>query len=249
MKVLITGAAGLFGGILREHWGGAQTAPPNSDVDPRYALRLADVRPVGDLAPHEEFMETDIVAYDSMRAACHEIDVVVHLAAYPGDGAEFYDVLLRLNMIGAYNAFHAAHAAGCKRVIFASSIDTVMGYAAHADVAWDVPGDPTNVYGASKCWGEALGRVYAHQHGLSCICLRLCNPHFEQNGDWDAGDLISGISRRDAAQLFARSVDVEDVDFAIVNGISNHRRGRLDLEVSRRVLGYEPEDGSVFPRR
>ena len=51
MKVLITGAAGLFGGILREHWGGAQTAPPNSDVDPRYALRLADVRPVGELPP------------------------------------------------------------------------------------------------------------------------------------------------------------------------------------------------------
>ena len=114
--------------------GGAEAAPPNSDVDPRYALRLADVRPVGDLAPHEEFMETDIVAYDSMRAACHEIDVVVHLAAYPGDGAEFYDVLLRLNMIGAYNAIHAAHEAGCKRVIFASSIDAVMGYAAHLGI-------------------------------------------------------------------------------------------------------------------
>ena len=68
-------------------------------------------------------------------------------------------------------------------------------------------------------------------------------------GKWDAGDLISGISRRDAAQLFARSVDVEDVDFAIVNGISNHRRGRLDMEISRKVLGYAPEDGTVFPRR
>ena len=237
MKVLITGAAGLFGGIVRAHWGS------------RYALRLADIRPVENLALHEEYVETDIVAYESMRAACQGIDVVVHLAAYPGDGAEFYDTLLRLNMIGAYNAFHSAQAAGCRRVVYASSIDVVMGYAAQADVAWDAPIYPTNVYGASKCWGEALGRVYAHQHGLSCICVRLCNPHFEQDGDWDAGDLISGISRRDAAQLLARCIEVEDVDFAIVNGISNHRRGRLDLEISRKVLGYAPEDGTVFSRR
>ena len=237
MKVLITGAAGLFGGIVREHWGS------------RYALRLADIRPVENLALHEEYVETDIVAYESMRAACQGIDVVVHLAAYPGDGAEFYDTLLRLNMIGAYNVFYAAQAAGCRRVVYASSIDVVMGYAAQADVAWDAPIYPANVYGASKCWGEALGRVYAHKHGLSCICVRLCNPHFEQDGDWDADDLISGISRRDAAQLLARCVEVEDVDFAIVNGISNHRRGRLDLEISRKVLGYAPEDGTVFPRR
>ena len=237
MKVLITGAAGLLGGIVREHWGS------------RYALRLADIRPVENLALHEEYVETDIVAYESMRAACQGIDVVVHLAAYPGDGAEFYDTLLRLNMIGAYNAFHSAQAAGCRRVVYASSIDVVMGYAAQADVAWDAPIYPTYVYGASKCWGEALGRVYAHQHGLSCICVRLCNPHFEQDGDGDAGDLISGISRRDAAQLLARCVEGEDVDFAIVNGSSNHRRGRLDLEISRIVLGYAPEDGTVFSRR
>ena len=234
--VLITGAAGLFGGILRRHWGD------------RYRLRLADIKPVADLAPHEEYVAADIVEYSSLLKACQGVDTVIHLAAYPGDGAEFYDTLLKLNMIGAYNAFHAAHAASCRRIVFASSIDAVMGYAKEADVGWDAPVYPTNVYGASKCWGEALGRVYAHQHGLSCICVRLCNPHFDPAGDWDADDLISGISPRDAAQLIARCVEVEAVDFAIVNGISNHRRGRLDLGVSRAVLGFEPEDGTAFPR-
>ena len=46
--VLITGAAGLFGRILRAHWGD------------RYQLRLSDVRAIEDLAPHEEFIAADI---------------------------------------------------------------------------------------------------------------------------------------------------------------------------------------------
>lgn len=234
--LLITGAAGLFGGILRRHWGD------------RYRLRLADIRPVEELASHEEFVAVDICDYASLFTACQGMDTVIHLAAYPGDGAEFYDTLLQLNIVGAYNAFHAAHAAGCRRIVFASSIDVVMGYADQRDVGWDAPVYPTNIYGASKCWGEALARVYAYQHRLSCICVRLCNPHFDPQGDWRADDLISGISPRDAAQLFARCVDVEELDFAIVNGISKHRRGRLDLNISREILGFVPADGSAFPR-
>ena len=232
--ILVTGAAGLFAGILRSHWGD------------RYRLRLADVRAVENLSPHEEFVEMDITDYPLFLKACKGVDTVIHLAAYPGDGAEFYDTLLQMNIIGGYNAFEAAHEAGCRRIVFASSIDAVGGYADESDVGWDRPVRPTTVYGATKCWGEALGRVYADQHGLSVICVRLCNPHFDQAGNWDQDDLISGISPRDAATLFGRCVDVDDVEFAIVNGISNHRHPRLDLEVSRRVLGFEPQDGSRF---
>ncbi len=235
-KVLITGVAGLVGGILRAHWGD------------RYALRLADVRPVEDLAAHEEFVEVDIVDYEQVLAACRGVDTVVHLAAYPGDGAEFYDTLLHLNVMGGYNAFEAARQAGCGRMVFASSIDAVMGYSDQAEVKWDAPIYPTNMYGATKCWGEALGRVYAHRHRLSCICVRLTNPGFRQNGDWDPGSLMSTTSPRDCAQLFGRCVDVEEVDFAIVNGISGHSRPRLDLGISRQVLGYEPQDGTAFPK-
>ena len=57
-KVLVTGAAGLVGGILRSHWGD------------RHQLRLADIRPVENLAAHEEFAETDITAYDQAVQSC-----------------------------------------------------------------------------------------------------------------------------------------------------------------------------------
>ena len=105
-KVLIPGAAGLVGGILRRHWGD------------RHQLRLTDVRPVDDLASHEEFVEIDITQYDQMLTACSGMDVVVHLAADPSMQAEFYDTLLPLNIIGAYNAFEAA----AKQVASGSSL-------------------------------------------------------------------------------------------------------------------------------
>ena len=104
-----------------------------------------------------------------------------------------------------------------------------MGYQGTEAVSWDVPVFPQNVYGATKCFGEALGRVYADQHGLSCISVRLGSP-------------------RDTAQLFARCVDVEEVEVAIVPGISRHKKGWQDVEDACRILGYEPQDGTAFPR-
>jgi len=234
-KVLITGAAGFVGGILRAHWGD------------RHQLRLADIRPVANIAAHEEFVETDIAKYQQMLEACSGMDVVVHLAADPSPAATFYDTLLPLNIMGAYNGFEAAREAGCQRLVFASSINSILGYESE-DVPWDAPVFPQNVYGATKCWGEAVARVYADQHNLSCICVRLGSPRFDQGGDWDPDERNGSLTARDCAQLFGRCIEVADVDFAIVNGISNHRKSWMDLEVSRSVLGYEPQDGTNFPR-
>ena len=93
MKVLVTGAAGLVGGHLREFWGD------------RYQLRLSDIKPMDNLATHEEYVEMDITNYDAFLAACQGMDALVHLAADPSMDAEFYETLLPLNIIGCYNGF------------------------------------------------------------------------------------------------------------------------------------------------
>jgi len=61
--------------------------------------------------------------------------------------------------------------------------------------------------------------------------------------------LFAGMSGRDAASRVALCVAADGIDFAAVNGISNHRHGRLDLAGTRQILGFEPEDGTAFPRR
>ncbi len=235
-NVIITGAAGLVSTILRQHWG------------ERYTLRLADIRPVEDLQAHEEFIQLNITDLDAFTAACQEMDVLVHLAADRSPKADFYESLLNLNIIGGYNGFEAAQRAGCQRIVFASSINAVLGYRGTEAVSWDVPVFPQNVYGATKCFGEALGRVYADQHGLSCISVRLGSPGFDQGGNWDPEQPSHQISPRDTAQIFARCIDVENIDVAIVPGISRHKKSWQDVEDACRTLGYEPQDGTAFPR-
>ena len=235
-KILITGAAGLVGGHLRRYWGD------------RYALRLTDIQPVEDLAAHEEFIAMDITQYDDFLAACEGVDTVVHLAADRSPSADFYKTLLDLNIIGCYNGFEAAKAAGCRRIVFASSVNAILGYRHQQQTFPDSPIYPLNVYGATKCFGEALARVYAHQHGLSSICIRLSSPSFDQSGDWNPDEQCDTISPRDTAQLFGCCIEAEEVEFAIAHGSSRHKNGWMDLAETSRALGYEPEDGTAFPK-
>ena len=90
--------------------------------------------------------------------------------------------------------------------------------------------------------------MYADQHNLSCICVRLGSPRFNMAAlkpeDLDKPSM--GISPRDTAQLFGRCVDIEDVGFAIVHGISRHRKAWMDVEHSCKVLDYEPQDGTAM---
>ena len=114
--------------------------------------------------------------------------VQVHLAADPNPGADWETSLLPRNVIGCYNGFQAAHEAGLSRIVFASSVNAVNGWAeeewtADEGVSADVPVWPVNVYGAAKCFGEALGRVYSTSHGLSAICVRFGSPVFTQDPD------------------------------------------------------------------
>ncbi len=52
------------------------------------------------------------------------------------------------------------------------------------------------------------------------------------------------LSRRDCAELIARCLEVEDVPWAIVYGVSANSRRFWDLEHARELLGWEPQDAA-----
>ncbi len=232
-RVLVTGAAGNIGAYFAEH------------AHQKYALRLL-VRDIDDPSAIQSFGEVvtgDICDLERMREVCQDIDTVVHLAADP-DPSAVWSSLLPLNIEGTYNTFVAAKTAGCRRVIFASSIHAVSGYPAGQQVRTSDPVNPADLYGVTKCFGEALGRYMAEQEGLSVIAIRIgwFQPHSSARRERGIQMIDSWVSRRDLHQLIERSVDVENLQFAIFHGLSNNQFKRLDISDAQALLGYEPVD-------
>lgn len=230
LKVLITGAAGEIGRVI------------SPELAKHYDVVLTDICEP-EVQPYH-FKKADITDMRAMQTVCSGVDTVLHLAADARDTAP-WESLLPNNIIGTYTIFQAAHAAGCQRVIFASSGHTLSGYPAGIEIKPNAPVRPANLYGTTKVWGEAAARFYADQKGLSCICLRLGWVQARDSKVIRPGEaaLDQILTYEDLSRLIMASIEAPtDLHFGIFYGISNNRRKRFDLSYTRAVLGYEPED-------
>jgi nucleoside-diphosphate-sugar epimerase len=242
-RILITGAAGRIGSLLAGHW------------QEHHELLLTDRREAdGDLPG--EFRAADLSDWNAMRPLFDDIDSVVHLAADPSVNA-CWGSLLPNNVISSYNVLEASADAGCGRVILASSVNAVMGYAADVQVKTSMPVAPANLYGVSKAFAEATGRYYADQRNLSVHCLRL-GAVLEADDKRLVADhplLDVALTQKDLLKLYDASLSAENVHFGIFHGISDNRFKRLDLSDTKSILNFEPADdafvmtGMVSPDR
>jgi len=222
--VLITGAAGRVGCLLRRELAG------------RYRLRLSDVRVVDDLVKGERFAKANLARpSDAMRIA-RGVDAIVHLGGYSVEGP--WPAILEANIVGSYHLFEAARRVGVTRVVFASS-HHVVGFHPRDEVV-DHRADvrPDSRYAASKVFGEALGRLYVDKYGLEVFCVRIGNVH---PFPLDERRLSIWSSPRDLAQLVSIGIDHPGVKFEIVYGVSDNRRSWYDNSNATR-LGYRPQD-------
>jgi NAD(P)-dependent dehydrogenase (short-subunit alcohol dehydrogenase family) len=235
--VLVTGAAGRIGSnFAREHHGG------------QYRLRLMVKEGEGDdqiaeLRSWGDVVTADLLDLDRLKEITEGIDTVIHLAGDPSPSAVWKD-LLEANIMGTYNVFAAARTNGCRRVIYASSIHAVSGYPADVQVKTDEPVNPGDLYGVSKCFGEALSRYMAEQEGLSVIAIRIgaFQPIEAAESEDSIGMMDAFLSHRDMNQLLVRCIEAENIRFAILHGLSENRFKRLDISTARTLVGYEPQD-------
>jgi NAD(P)-dependent dehydrogenase (short-subunit alcohol dehydrogenase family) len=234
-KVLVTGAGGNIGSYFSQH---------SAD---RYDLRLMvfgdDEKATVEALGVGEIVQGDVTNQAEIEKLCQGVDTVVHLAADPSPSADWATVL-PVNIAGTYNVFRAAKLAGCRRVIYASSIHAVSGYPADVQVKTSDPVNPGDLYGVSKCFGEALARYMAEQENLSSIVIRIGAFQPEEKMEQeDALPLMDCfVSERDLTQLIQRSIDANEVQFAIVHGLSEGRFKRMDITTGREIFGYAPQD-------
>lgn len=233
LKVLVTGSAGEIGLYFSEH--------SAEKFDLRLGFHSEENR--SKLEGFGEDFQLDVGDLDRCNEACRGMDVVVHLAADPSPEAE-WDTLLPINIEGTYNIFKAAKAQGVRRVIYASSIHAVSGYERDRQVQANDPVNPGDLYGVTKCFGEALGRLYAEQEGVQCIAVRIgaFQPDSTATDPKQAGLVDAFVSHRDLTQLLQKAVEAEHLQWAIVHGLSDNTFNRMHLDTARELLGYEPQD-------
>lgn len=222
-RLLLTGAAGRIATAVR---------PVLRELADEVVL-TDRVEPSG-LAPGERFVRAELAdraPWEELAAGC---DAVLHLGAVPDEAA--FEVLAGPNLHGCFHVYEAARRAGVRRVVVASSGRATGFYRVGERLDGDATPRPDGLYGATKAFSEALGRMYADKFGLEVVALRIGT--FEERPA-SARDLSTWLSPGDAGRLVRAALTGPVDGYLAVYGVSANMRGWWDLPPS---LGYAPVD-------
>ncbi|MGB1400022.1 MAG: NAD-dependent epimerase/dehydratase family protein [Candidatus Puniceispirillaceae bacterium] len=226
-KIVLTGAAGRLGGYLRK--------PLAAKCE---TLVSTDIAPLTDsLIKGESFVQADLADYAKMAEIIKGADMVVHFGGHP-DEKPFEDIL-HANIIGSYNIWQAAHEAGVRRIVYASSIHAVGLHPKTTAINIHTPHRPDSYYGLAKCFAEDMAKLYWDKKGLEAVCLRILSCANVTN----SRALGSWLSYDDLIHLVERAVDTPTTGFAVIYGVSNNDRSPVDNSGAS-FLGYRPRDNA-----
>lgn len=229
-KILITGGFGKIAQYFIKNF------------KDEYEITIADIIVKDGIYPKSiNVVKTDLMDLEICKNLCSGIDTVIHLAGIASPEASFKDVL-EANIIVTKNIFEAATRLNCKKIIYASSAQTIEGYSEDIQINKNMPVRPKNFYGVSKCFGEALGAYYAFQENINVICLRIGAYEFSNDfTEMNARDLSAFLHPDDFNQLLNNCIKIENLKYEILNVISNNRYKRLDISETIDKVGYKPK--------
>ncbi|MDL2356563.1 MAG: NAD(P)-dependent oxidoreductase, partial [Pseudomonadota bacterium] len=109
-RILLTGAAGGLGTVLRERIGAWAEV-----------VRLSDLRidNLGVARAGEEIVQCDLADKAAVLTMMEGVDVVLHFGGLSTEHA--FEDIMQANILGTANLYEAANKCGVKRVVFASS--------------------------------------------------------------------------------------------------------------------------------
>jgi len=226
-RLLITGAAGNLGHILREGLRGFADT-----------LRLSDLAPMEPAGPGEEVVPCDLADRAAVRALVEGCDGVVHLGGISVEAA--FDDLLQANILGTYNVYEAARATGRPRILFASSNHAIGFHERTSRLDDRSPLRPDSLYGVAKCYGEALASYYWDKFDVESVCVRIGSCFPEPR---DRRMLSTWLSPRDFVSLVKAVFEAPFTGNLMVYGVSANRQTWWNNDHAA-FLGWHPQDSS-----
>jgi UDP-N-acetylglucosamine 4-epimerase len=204
---LVTGGAGFIGSHLAE-----TLLALNQDVvilDNLSRGHRANLEQACGRHPpaRHRFIEADICDLTACRAACEEVDFVLHHAALGSVPGSIADPIAAnaANVSGFVNMLVAARDAGVQRFVYAASSSTYGDEASLPKVEERI-GRPLSPYAVTKYVNELYAEVFARCYDMACIGLRYFNV-FGARQDPD-GPYAAVIPRWIRALLHGQPVEI-----------------------------------------
>ena len=243
-RVLVTGASGVIGSVVIK------------GLSDKYEFSALNRRPVEGIP----CTQADITDFESILPAFEGVGMVLHLSAKTS-GTE-WDSIRSVNVDGTYNVYEASRQSGVKRVVFASTGGTMLGYekdAPYGDLqegnyesvpeTWNMvshtwPARPSSLYGVSKVVGEVLGRYYSDTHGISVLNIRIGRV-LDTDLPKARRDYAGYLSHSDCIQIIDLCLSApESIRYDTFDAISNNRWRWRDTSHAKEVLGWNPTGSS-----
>ncbi len=172
---LVTGGAGFIGSHLVETL--VALGQGVRVLDNLATGHRANLEAAAAAAPERvDFLEGDIRDPEACAAAVQGVDVILHQAALGSVPRSIHDPVAShdVNVTGFLNVLRAAHGAGVRRVVYASS-SAVYGDHPGLPKVEDATGRPLSPYAATKAADELYAHAFSNAYGLETVGLRYFN--------------------------------------------------------------------------
>jgi len=226
-KILLTGAAGGLGKVLRKTLNGWH------DI-----TVLSDINKINDISDNEEFVQCDLGDMEAVMGLVKGCDGIIHLGGQSLENT--FENILNANIRGTYHIYEAARQHGIKRILFASSNHTIGFHKSGTQLDANATMRPDSIYGVSKVYGEMLASYYFDKFGVETAAVRIGSCFTKP---LDKRMLSTWMSYNDFTDLIKKVFEIKELGYSIVYGVSDNPESWWDNRLSAHI-GWQPKDSS-----